>query len=169
MLGLFRQVGPCSAYRVRKIFQASPTPAWSGSTGAVYPAVRRLSEAGLLRSIAGDDRRGTRLHSVTARGNRALKRWFDVDAMGPELVGPPADTLRCHVSLLGVLSDAEQRRFLDRAEEALRRGVRDLEARLATAPGDDRFARFAERGSLALARARLRWLGELRAALDRDA
>ena len=46
VLGLVWSDGPCTAYAVRRTVQASLSAQWSGSAGAVYPAVARLEGPG---------------------------------------------------------------------------------------------------------------------------
>ncbi len=46
VLGLVWSDGPCTAYAVRRTVQASLSAQWSGSAGAVYPAVARLEQRG---------------------------------------------------------------------------------------------------------------------------
>ncbi len=67
--------GQKTAFQVRKAFQQSPSIEWSGSAGAVYPAVRRLIAAGLLDAVEQDDKRATRHLFLTAQGRAALKDW----------------------------------------------------------------------------------------------
>lgn len=70
-----RQPG-LTAFQVRKAFRASPSAAWSSSAGAVYTAVERLIDAGLLKKGEPLDRRGTRHLHLTAAGRRASRSWL---------------------------------------------------------------------------------------------
>ena len=80
VLGLVWSDGPCTAYAVRRTVQASLSAQWSGSAGAVYPAVARLEKRGLIRcrDQATGQRRSQALE-VTARGSRALADWLGPD------------------------------------------------------------------------------------------
>jgi len=65
-----------TAFQVRRAFQSSPSIEWSGSAGAVYPAIRRLAEAGLIDTAAiTTGRKGTRL-AVSSLGIEALEAWM---------------------------------------------------------------------------------------------
>ena len=58
VLGVIWQQGPCTAYAIRREFQTSDSPRWSGSAGATYPLLRRLEKLELIKST--ENRRGKR-------------------------------------------------------------------------------------------------------------
>lgn len=64
-----------TAFQVRRAFQISPSVEWSGSAGAVYPAVARLTQRGLIQSTDAADGRATRHLSLTSEGEVALHAW----------------------------------------------------------------------------------------------
>lgn len=69
-LGVVWLQGPCTAYVVRRELRASP--------GAVYPALKRLEEEGLIRSRAQSwGERGKQELAITQRGIDALRREKD--------------------------------------------------------------------------------------------
>lgn len=168
VLGIVAREGPCTAYAVRKRFQASPSPQWSGSAGAIYPLVERLVERGWLRSRAqNSDRRKGRLYSLTPSGRARLTAWL-APPLGPEVTGVPPDPLRTRLSFLGSLPAAARRAFVEEAlagnEAALKATRIDLrEARKEADP----WRRLVARGALAALRARKAWLREVRRALAR--
>src|SRR3569832_2452332 len=51
ILGVLRRGGAMSAYAMRQVFLVSQSDEWSGSAGAVYPAIARRRGAG--RGAAG--------------------------------------------------------------------------------------------------------------------
>lgn len=65
-----------TAYAVRSAFERSPSEFWSGSAGAIYPALKRLEGRKL---ISGQDqatgRRKGRAYRLTADGAEALEAW----------------------------------------------------------------------------------------------
>lgn len=67
--------GSHTAFQVRQSFLRSPSEEWSGSAGAVYPAIRRLEAAGLVvaKPIAGG--RGARHLTLSKAGVVALDDW----------------------------------------------------------------------------------------------
>lgn len=67
--------GNATAFRVRRAFQLSPSVEWSGSAGAIYPAIKRLRDRGLLAGEATGDKRATVHLAVTASGEAAMLDW----------------------------------------------------------------------------------------------
>jgi DNA-binding PadR family transcriptional regulator len=78
LLGLLHQ-RPSSGYALRRAFATTPLGTFSDSPGAIYPALRRLEEQGLVRgrveSSAGLRQKQT--FRLTARGLAALKEWLE--------------------------------------------------------------------------------------------
>lgn len=152
ILGELQARGGCTAYRVRRAFLDSPSAQWSGSAGAVYPALHRLCEAGLARTTPTGDRRGGEIYKLTASGTRALKAWtMDVD----RATDAGYDPFRLRAGLWGALSSTEQRQLAEHLAAALQARVDALTAAMAAMESDD-----AARASLELAlhKARLNWL-----------
>jgi DNA-binding PadR family transcriptional regulator len=67
--------GQKTAFQVRRAFAASHSLEWTGSAGAVYPAVRRLEQKGFIHASAAEGGRATRRLSLTVQGRQALKVW----------------------------------------------------------------------------------------------
>jgi DNA-binding PadR family transcriptional regulator len=164
VLGVIRAKGPCTPYAVRREFQASTTPYWRVSAGAIYPLVARLTRERLIRAVrpTGDARGGT-LYALTPAGGRALLRWLG-PPLTPLTVGAPPDPLRTRVGFLGLLSPAARTAFLDEAADTLRRQLAELAAVADGAPIDP-FERLARRGSYLAMETRLTWILEVRKAL----
>ena len=77
VLGLVFQGAPCTAYWIRRQFQHSPSSFFSGSAGAVYPAVRRLEKRSLIKAVTvREGGRTSQHHRLTSRGKEALKEWL---------------------------------------------------------------------------------------------
>lgn len=94
LLGLVHQA-PLSGYALMKTFQTTPMGQYSGSPGAVYPALRKLERAGLIQGKV--ERRASlrprRVYHPTPKGRTALRRWLapavtvdDVALREPELM-----------------------------------------------------------------------------------
>ena len=122
--------GQRTSFQVRKAFQQSPTSSWSGSAGAVYPAIERLAVAGLVHSELQTGGRGTRLLSLTANGEAALLGWAqDTDRAGT--LG--ADSFRLRVGLWRTLTLPAQLALITKmraqigAELAVLGGRQDLD------------------------------------------
>jgi DNA-binding PadR family transcriptional regulator len=66
---------PLTGYDIRKAFLTTPMGHFSSSPGAIYPALKRLEEAGWIRSVAAAGRTGRQrvAYEITARGVQAFK------------------------------------------------------------------------------------------------
>ena len=68
--------GALTAFKVRKAFQDSPSIEWSGSSGAVYPAIRRMTESGLIQEKLMAQARKVNHLALTQTGIDALNQWI---------------------------------------------------------------------------------------------
>lgn len=75
ILGLISQ-RPLTGYDIRKVFATTPMGHFSSSPGAIYPALKRIEDAGLVRGRAGQGktRRERVVYEITPRGLEALKQ-----------------------------------------------------------------------------------------------
>src|SRR3984885_849225 len=76
LLGLLQK--PPSGYDLRKIFSSTSMKTYSDSPGAIYPALRRLEEEGLIRGTVeeGSGMRRRQIFRLTPKGLAELKRWI---------------------------------------------------------------------------------------------
>jgi len=76
LLGLLHQQA-LSGYDLRKIFTSTPIGGFSDSPGAIYPALRRLEERGLVRGEVpkSNSLRKRRVFRITSRGLASFKAW----------------------------------------------------------------------------------------------
>lgn len=162
VLGLLDRQGPLSTYAVRKVFERSPSSHWSGSAGAVYPAMRRLEAGGLVGATRiTSDRRGTIKYELTASGRKALRDWLR-SAIAEEEASYAFDPVRLRVLFMECLPIRDQRALV-------RRAITRLEQLLETehAFGAEVVARGvrgavrANRGARLVLEARIRWLKEI--------
>ena len=74
ILGLISQ-RPLTGYDLRKVFRTTPLGHFSSSPGAIYPALKRIEEAGWIRSATTGGRTGRQrvLYQITARGQKLLQ------------------------------------------------------------------------------------------------
>jgi DNA-binding PadR family transcriptional regulator len=77
LLGLL-QAKPSSGYDLRKIFSTTAMMTYSDSPGAIYPALRRLQEQGLIRGSIenGAGLRRRQVFQLTAKGVAELREWI---------------------------------------------------------------------------------------------
>ena len=64
--------GQKTAFQVRRAFAVSFSLEWKGSAGAVYPAVKRLEQRGLIQASVAQGGRATRTLSLTELGKEEL-------------------------------------------------------------------------------------------------
>src|SRR5512142_1453780 len=77
LLGLLRHA-PHSGYELRKLFATTPLMSFSDSPGAIYPALRKLEQQGLVASeVQGSaGLRLRRVFRITTAGTSALRAWL---------------------------------------------------------------------------------------------
>lgn len=151
ILSLLGNQEPMTAYAVRTVFRKSRSEFWSGSAGAIYPAIRRLEARGL---IAGEDvatgRRSGREFRLSGTGAMALRRWA-MDAAAA--AGAGFDPFRVRTLAWDILDDADRAALRDRLTTEIERRVAALETgEFAKSPQADLEAR--------LQRSRLAWLAD---------
>lgn len=162
-LGVIRLTSPCTPYQVRKVFERSPSPHWTGSAGAIYPLIRNLESARLITSQRHKvGKRIGRRYSVTPAGNRVLKKWLQ-SAITEKTIGVPLDALRTRIGFFAVLSRSARVKLIGRVQEQLTKHIKTLraECRRVRASGDV-FSYLAMRGALLALQARQAWLEEVR-------
>ena len=168
VLGLIASEGPCTAYAVRRIVGASLSAQWSGSAGAVYPAVARLQERRLVRAREqATGKRFSQALTATAAGSRALIEWLKppIDRIA---LGIPPDPIRLRLRFLALLSGADRAAFIDEATATIEVTASAIEAdieRIQREGGSPYEAAMA-RGALYASSARLRMLIELKESLE---
>jgi DNA-binding PadR family transcriptional regulator len=74
ILGLIRQQ-PQTGYDLRRLFATTPMGHFSNSPGAIYPALKRIEDAGWIRGRTGAGKTGRQrvIYEVTAQGLRVLE------------------------------------------------------------------------------------------------
>ena len=77
LLGLLQQQ-PSSGYALRKIFSSTAMTTYSDSPGAIYPALQRLQQQGLIRGSIEESSglRRRQIFRLTPHGLAALKKWI---------------------------------------------------------------------------------------------
>jgi DNA-binding PadR family transcriptional regulator len=87
LLGLIWQEAR-SGYDLRKFFSSTPMISFSDSPGAIYPALHRLEQRGLVRGrmVEGSGLRRRRIFELTARGRAEFRRWQTQPVMRDDVV-----------------------------------------------------------------------------------
>jgi DNA-binding PadR family transcriptional regulator len=167
ILGIVWSRQPCSPYVVLSRFQRSPTSGWSSSTGAIYPAIRRLKAKGLLDHRSGSTgKRKSELLSLSVHGSLALRGW--ISNLAEEMGSAGIDPIRARVNYLMALDGEARSAFLDRAEEVTRSRLELARASKGDPEAKQSWTLLATASAVVhQLEARLRWLRELRELLAR--
>src|SRR5438477_9281306 len=83
ILGILGVAGKHSGYEIKQLVDHSARFFWAASYGQIYPELRRLEAAGLVK--AKDDPTGGRARvrwTITAAGRRALHAWMTAEDDG---------------------------------------------------------------------------------------
>jgi DNA-binding PadR family transcriptional regulator len=148
---------PISAYDVMKALARSPVSSLSGSTGAIYPIVKRLRERALVDAApVKDSPRRTEVLSCTPTGRAAAARWVGTVSETDLL---PHDPLRSKILFFSLLTKQEQMRFLLEASRALETKLEEVEAYAREHEGLN--LGLASEGAVAGTKARRRWLQDV--------
>lgn len=167
ILGVVWKRRPCTAYIVAREFVTSPSSHWSGSAGAIYPAMERLRRGGYLSAEAAATGRRKRLdYSLTRKGLTALQKWLT-----PPLPTNDArltvDPLRTRSYFLASLPEERRRAFAVDALRQLREQIKVVDADVERyEKAGDPFSALASRGAALAMRARVAWIEELLEVLD---
>src|SRR3954468_15644070 len=85
ILGLLA-IKPWTTYELAQQMERSFRNFWPRAESRIYEEPKRLVQLGLARSAAEHvGKRPRTVYSITAKGRRALARWVDAEAGGPEL------------------------------------------------------------------------------------
>lgn len=87
LLGLLQKQSQ-SGYDLRKLLATTPLMSYSDSPGAIYPALRRLKEQGLIKDeiIKGSGLRIRRICHLTPEGLAVLRKWLTEPVKRLEIV-----------------------------------------------------------------------------------
>ncbi|HKX33302.1 MAG TPA: PadR family transcriptional regulator [Blastocatellia bacterium] len=79
---------PSSGYDLRKLFARTPLRTFSDSPGAIYPALRRLEESGLIQGQVedGSGMRRRKIYRLSKNGVAALKKWMSHPVTGEDVI-----------------------------------------------------------------------------------
>lgn len=113
LLGLI-QLKPRTGYELVKLFRTTPIGRFSGSPGAIYPALKSLNGTGLIRGDVEnpDSMRPRRVYHMTTSGLETLRRWLAQPVTVEEVASDePGVTLRFSL-MEGVLEQEEVAGFL---------------------------------------------------------
>ena len=170
LLGLILQA-PSSGYDLKRIFAATPMGVYQPSSGALYPALRRLERKGLIRARApagqdGQSARHRRVYEPTQTGLAAHLGWLRTPVEPATVARDLGLHLMRFVMMEHLLPRQEVLGFLRSLADALAAFTGQLERYMAAADLGARHPRLALDHGLAVHRASLRWAEETIAALS---
>ena len=159
LLGLICQ-SPSSGYDLKRMFAVTPMGVYQPSSGALYPALRRLELKGLVQAQAGQpsqSARHRRVYEPTQAGRTAHLSWLRTP-VEPATVGRDLGLhLLRFVMMEHLLPLEEVLGFLQSLAGALAAFVAGLERYTAAADLGDHHPRLALDHGLAVHRASLQW------------
>jgi DNA-binding PadR family transcriptional regulator len=162
-------LSPASGYDLKRIFAATPMGIYQPSSGALYPALRRLEAKGLVRASAlngaGESARRRRVYEPTEVGRAAHLTWLRTPIEPFTVSRDLGLHLMRFVMMEHVFSRDEVLAFLNNLSDALAAFTAQLEQYAAVSPAGDRHPRLALDHGLAVHRASLEWAGRAIAAL----
>jgi DNA-binding PadR family transcriptional regulator len=127
ILGLISQ-RPLTGYDLRKIFQTTPMGHFSSSPGAIYPALRRIEEAGWIRSVATEvpTQRQRTAYEITARGHKVLKEHLSRSVTKEDIIWHMDDLMLRFALMDGIVGRQRTVRFLQDFASGIDAHVADL-------------------------------------------
>jgi DNA-binding PadR family transcriptional regulator len=113
ILGLISQ-RPLTGYDLRKVFATTPMGHFSSSPGAIYPALKRLEEAGWIRSVAAPGKAGRErvLYRTTPRGLQRLTQHLSQPVTRDDVIWHLDDLMLRFGFMGGVVGRERTIRFL---------------------------------------------------------
>jgi PadR family transcriptional regulator, regulatory protein AphA len=153
---------PSSGYDLKRIFAWTPTGVYQPSSGALYPALRRLELGGMIQAQApsggdGAPARHRRVYEPTQAGRVTHANWLRAPVEPATVARDLGLHLMRFVMMERVFAPEEVVGFLRSLADALAAFVAELERYTATADLGDRHPRLALDHGLAVHRASLRW------------
>jgi DNA-binding PadR family transcriptional regulator len=165
LLGLIC-TSPSSGYDLKRRFASTPISVYQPSSGALYPALRRLEQQGLVQAQSDQSARQRRVYEPTEAGRGVHLAWLRVPVTADAAPGDLGLHLMRFVMMEHVLSRAEVLAFLRSLADALAAFVADLEKYTIAADFPERHPGLALQHGLDVHRASLHWAERTIAALS---
>jgi DNA-binding PadR family transcriptional regulator len=137
LLGLVAQ-RPRTGYDLIKVFRDTPMAHYSDSPGAIYPALRRLEVAGLVRGTTErhHELRPRRKYEPTERGMDKLAEWLRQRPSQEDVAYRLEEVMLRFAFMDGHLTAAECRAFLQELEGSMAAHLRDLKGYVRSVESD---------------------------------
>jgi DNA-binding PadR family transcriptional regulator len=159
---------PSSGYDLKRRFASTPMGVYQPSSGALYPALHRLEQQGLIQAQSGQSARQRRVYEPTEAGRAVHLAWLRIPVAAATAPGDLGLHLMRFVMMEHVLSRAEVLAFLRSLADALAVFVANLEKYTIAADFPERHPGLALEHGLEVHRASLRWAERTIAALSAE-
>jgi len=128
ILGLISQ-RPLTGYDLRKVFLTTPMGHFSSSPGAIYPALRRIEDAGWVRGRTGESktRRERVVYEIAARGLAVLKQHLSRPVTRDDVIWRMDDLMMRFAFMDGIVGREMTVRFLEDFASQIDAHVADLQ------------------------------------------
>jgi DNA-binding PadR family transcriptional regulator len=150
-------VAPSAGYDLKRRFASTPIGVYQPSSGALYPALRRLEHQGLIQARSGQSARHRRVYEPTETGRAVHLSWLRAPVARATVPGDLGVYLMRFAMMEQVLPRAEVLAFLRSLADALATFTADLEKFMTAADFPGRHPRLALDHGLDVHRASLRW------------
>lgn len=162
-------LSPSSGYDLKRVFAATPMGVYQPSSGALYPALRRLEAKGLVQAKpldrVSESARHRRVYESTQAGRTAHVAWLRAPIEPSTAARDIGLHLLRFVMMEPEFAPEEVVGFLDSLKDALAAFTAGLERYAAAAHLDGRHPRLALEHGVAVHRASLQWAEQAIAAL----
>ena len=151
---------PMSGYDLHRMFAMTPLAHFSSSPGAIYPALRRLAQRGLLRAELDrrQEARPRRVYVLTPQGEAALQSLARQQVTREEIVRAPELRLLRFTFAEGRLSRAEVVTYLEGWRDALTAYIEELRPYRTSAGEGSLHGRLALEFGIAGFESEVRWI-----------
>jgi len=172
LLGMLVTYEPSSGYDLKKMFTRTPAAVYQPSAGALYPALRRLQQRGLIwvEADVSEGGRARRLYYVTKTGRDEHRNWVGQPVRPDTVMNDLGLHLMRFVMMERELPRADVLAFLSSLADALAAFVKNMQA-YAAAEGQDmpgRHGLLALRHGIEVHQASLDWARATIAELSSD-
>lgn len=159
LLGLISQA-PMSGYDLRKVFTTTPMGHFSSSPGAIYPALQRLENSGLIEgTVEGRDTlRPKRIYTLTKEGKEALRERLEKPVTQDDIIWHVDDLMLRFAFMGDILGREKTLQYLKELLMHVENYIPTLQEHLGTArEAESPYGAFAVEHGIEVYKAYARW------------
>lgn len=168
LLGLINRT-PATGYELMKVFEMTPLKTYSNSPGAIYPALKKLKNAGLIKTDHEKPSRG-QCYVLSPAGKKAFRAWLSQKPARKEGEDPGlAEEMLRFTFMDDVLSASDQAAFLDSLIDTVKARIAHLRAFYKERKNDlRRNDRLAMGAGIAHLEATVKWAGRAKTGILKE-